>query len=500
LEQSFGPIDTIDLRSLPADALVANDRQAPAVHSAVQRVRECDVAIVATPIYQGAYSGLLKLFLDVLPQDALQGKIVLPIAVGGGSAHFLALDYAIKPVLAALGASIVLPGIFAHESQVVRTSDGGVLPDSLTAERIRQAAHAIPGLVAHLRPALRKSVAPTAKATTSPDLLRRRIAASLCGAWLIGQVPRAKAKSTDETVVRIGYQKYGTLTLLKARGTLDTRLRSVGLTGQWTEFPAGPQLLEALNVGSIDFGTTGEAPPIFAQAAGADLVYVAHQPPAPSAEALVVQKDSPIKSIEDLRGKRVAFNKGSNVHYFLVRALAHAGVRYSDIQTVFLTPADARAAFERGAVDAWAIWDPFLAAAEVQLGARQLADGTGLVSNHQFFLAERRFTERHADVVAGICAELSGLDQWAGSHAQSVVALLTPQLGLPEAVVEKAAGRLTYGIRVIDATVAAEQQRIADTFTELHLIPRPIRIADALPSDAVLRALTARDGTKPATG
>ncbi|MBX9869328.1 MAG: aliphatic sulfonate ABC transporter substrate-binding protein, partial [Burkholderiaceae bacterium] len=185
---------------------------------------------------------------------------------------------------------------------------------------------------------------------------------------------------TSTKILRIGFQKYGTLTLLKGAGTLDKRLAALGVEVKWNEFPAGPQLLEGLNVGSIDFGTTGEAPPIFAQAAGADLVYVGNEPPAPGGEAIVIPKDSPLKSVAELKGKKVALNKGSNVHYLLVKALEKAGVAYADIQPVFLPPADARAAFERGSVDAWAIWDPFLAAAEKQLGAKILTTGKDLVS------------------------------------------------------------------------------------------------------------------------
>src|ERR1700733_5153773 len=200
--------------------------------------------------------------------------------------------------------------------------------------------------------------------------------------------PFALAQNADN-VLRIGYQKYGTLVLLKARGSLEKRLGPRHVEGKWAEFPAGPQLLEGLNVGSIDFGTVGEAPPIFAQAAGADLVYVGNEPPASTGEAILVPKNSPIKSVAELKGKRVALNKGSNVHFLLVKLLEKAGVRYTDIDAVFLTPADARAAFERGSVDAWAIWEPFLAAAQTQTGARILANGNGVVSNHQFFLAFR---------------------------------------------------------------------------------------------------------------
>ena len=164
----------------------------------------------------------------------------------------------------------------------------------------------------------------------------------------------------QDKVVRIGFQKYGKLVLLKSKGTLEDKLTAAGYRVVWTEFPSGPPLLEALNVGAIDFGNAGEAPPIFAQAAGAPLQYVAYEPPAPRGEAILVPKDSKLNSVADLRGKKVALNKGSNVHYLLVKALEKAGIKYSEIEPVFLAPADARAAFESGAVDAWVIWDPYL--------------------------------------------------------------------------------------------------------------------------------------------
>ena len=286
-------------------------------------------------------------------------------------------------------------------------------------------------------------------------------------------------ESSADSVLRIGYQKYGTLVLLKARGSLEKRLAPLHIEVQWTEFPAGPQLLEGLNVGSIDFGTVGEAPPIFAQAAGADLVYVANEPPASAGEAILVPKNSPIKSVADLKGKKVALNKGSNVHFLLVKLLEKAGVRYSDIDTVFLTPADARAAFERGSVDAWVIWEPFFAAAQRQTGARILADGNGVVSNHQFFLAARSYAKKRADVVAIIIEELAKVDEWARKNTKEAAAVLQPQIGLDQPTLELALSRGGYGVTPVNDAVMAEQQKIADAFYELKLIPKHINVLDA---------------------
>jgi sulfonate transport system substrate-binding protein len=305
----------------------------------------------------------------------------------------------------------------------------------------------------------------------------RRHAMAIMGAAVLATALPVRAQATRE--VRIGYQKYGTLTLLKGRGTLEKRLFDKGVTVKWTEFPAGPVLLEGLNVGSIDFGTVGEAPPIFAQAAGANLVYVGYEPPSPKSEAIVVPKGSTLRSVADLKGKKVALNKGSNVHYLLVKALEKAGVAYKDIQPVFLPPADARAAFERGAVDAWAIWDPFLAAAEHQLGARVLADGSGLVSNHQFYLAARPYAEKNADIVAIVLEEVAKVDEWGQQHLSEVAGILARQTGLEPAVLEKAAARYSYGVKPVSPAVIAEQQKIADAFTSLKLIPNPIVVKDA---------------------
>src|SRR3984957_20278568 len=242
----------------------------------------------------------------------------------------------------------------------------------------------------------------------------------------------------QDRVVHIGFQKYGKLVLLKSKGSLEPKLKALGYSVTWIEFPSGPPLLEAINVGAVDFGNTGESPPIFAQAAGAPIRYVAYKPPAPRGEAILIPKDSPLQSVADLRGKKVALNKGSNVHYFLVKALERAGVKYSDITPVFLAPADARAAFERGSVDAWAIWDPFQASAEVTIGARTLADGTDTVPNNQFYLARKAFTDTNPAIVDAVVDAVTDTDRWAEGNAAAVAAQLSAGIGIPAPVLEVA--------------------------------------------------------------
>lgn len=305
------------------------------------------------------------------------------------------------------------------------------------------------------------------------------VRAALIAAFAVIAATSAKA---DDKVVRIGFQKYGKLVLLKSKGTLEGKLKAIGYSVEWKEFPAGPQMLEALNVGAIDFGNTGETPPIFAQAAGAPLAYVAYEPPAPKGEAILVPQDSPIKSVADLKGKKVALNKGSNVHYLLVKALEKAGVKYSEIEPVFLAPADARAAFERGAVQAWVIWDPFQAAAEGAIKARELANAEGLVPNYQFYLASRKAIDERGKALDIVLEQLREVDDWAKSDIKAVAAQLSPSIGIPADILEVALKRQSYGIKPVDAAVIADQQKLADVFHGLGLLPKPIKVSDAVRS------------------
>lgn len=295
-------------------------------------------------------------------------------------------------------------------------------------------------------------------------------------AGIAGTPAQAQTGDASAKELRIGFQKYGTLALLRAKGSLEPRLAKEGVSVKWAEFPGGPQLLEALNVGSVDFGNTGETPPVFAQAAGADLLYVAYEPPAPAGEAILVAKNSSIKSVAELKGKKVALNKGSNVHYLLVRALENAGLSWNDIQHVYLAPADGRAAFQSGSVDAWVIWDPFLAAAEKQLEARALKDGSGLVDNHQFYLARRPYASANQKVLNILLDEIRGIGDWSKKSPEEVAKQVAPVLGLPEDIALVAVKRQGYDVKPITPAVVSAQQKIADAFFNLKLIPKQLDI------------------------
>lgn len=256
---------------------------------------------------------------------------------------------------------------------------------------------------------------------------RRRFLTTLGATLASAALPASAWAKFQSDQLRIGYQKAAsTLVLLKASGTLETRLAPVGIKVTWTEFPAGPQLLEGLNVGAIDFGYEGEAPPVFAQAAGADFVYTAYELPTPHAEGVVVAKASPIRDVAGLMGKKIGLNRGSDVHWFLVALLQKHGLSIGDVQPQFLAPADARAALQSGAIDAWAIWDPFLAAVQAQDGARLIADASGVASHHQFFLSQREFAQKSKDALAIALDELGKTGQWVRANTAAAAAKLAP--------------------------------------------------------------------------
>ncbi|MBI2771009.1 MAG: sulfonate ABC transporter substrate-binding protein [Burkholderiales bacterium] len=305
----------------------------------------------------------------------------------------------------------------------------------------------------------------------------RWLAPLLAAALLI--VPAARAQTKGE--LRIGFQKGASLLVLqKAQGSIEKKVAPLGFGVKWVEFPAGPQLLEGLNVGAVDFGFVGEAPPIFAQAAGAKFYYIGHDPAAPLAEAIVVRKDSPIKSVAELKGKKIALNKGSNVHYLLVRLLEKNGLKLADVTPVYLPPADARAAFESKNVDAWVIWDPYTAAAEKQVGARILADGTGgVANNYQFYLGERGFVEKNPQVIRAVFEDSVEKGKWVKANLRQAAEIIAPLQGLPVEVTEASLRRYEFNVQPLTDAVIAQQQQIADTFTALKLIPKAIPVKEA---------------------
>jgi sulfonate transport system substrate-binding protein len=281
--------------------------------------------------------------------------------------------------------------------------------------------------------------------------------------------------------IRIGYQKYGTLFLLKLRGGLETRLAPLGVGVKWSEFPFGPPMLEALNADKLDYASTGETPPVFAQAAKASkLVYVGHEQPSPQSEAILIPEHSAISNIGELKDKKVAVAKGSNAHFLLISALAAAGLSLKDIQLVSLPPADVRAAFERGAIDAWAIWDFYRAAAEFQLHAKVLSDGQSLVQNYEIYTSRKTFAEQYPELLKIVLEEVNKEDAHIRDDPQAAAEQLSKQIGVAQELLLTSIKRRVYGASAVTSELLANQQKIADTLFSIGLIPQSLRIEDAV--------------------
>jgi sulfonate transport system substrate-binding protein len=290
---------------------------------------------------------------------------------------------------------------------------------------------------------------------------------------------RRHVAAAQRGVLRIGYQKASvTLVLARNRGVFEQKLNPLGYDVDWAEFTSGPPLLEALNAGAVNFGFTGEPPMIFAQAAGAPIVYVAATHPSPRAVAILKPAASHLHSVHDLAGKKVAVAKGSSAHYLLVAALAKARVSYQQVTKVFLQPPNARAAFSSGDVDAWSIWDPYYAGAQAA-GAQVLTDGTGLMPNRSFYSSTRDFSKSHPDALRAAIDVINTEEAWEAQHIAATAADIALQIGLPSPVLKTWFDRQKYGVIRLTPDIFVGQQKIADAFFQLGLIPDRINVSNA---------------------
>jgi aliphatic sulfonates family ABC transporter substrate-binding protein len=280
---------------------------------------------------------------------------------------------------------------------------------------------------------------------------------------------------------RIGYQKNGVLFVARERGGADAALKAAGAGRvSWSEFASGPPLLEALAASAIDFGSTGDSPPIFAQAAGADLVYAAAVPLSGAAAAILVKGDSPLRTAADLRGKRVAFAQGSSAQNLLTSALAAEGMTLADIRPLNLGPADGGAALSRGDADAWVIWDPYYALSELGQKTRALVSGEVGPRSYQFYLASRAFAEGQPAVLSAMLNHLRAEGAWAKAHPAEVAAIMSKATGVETAVQQRVAMRQDYAIGPVTPAIVTDQQALADRLVAEGLAPKRVDIAAAV--------------------
>src|SRR5258708_7077542 len=288
--------------------------------------------------------------------------------------------------------------------------------------------------------------------------------------------PQARAQASVKEI-RIGYHKNGVLVIARQHATLENHFAPQGIDGTWIEFSSGPPMMEAMNVGSVDYGAAGDSPPIFAQSAGAAIVYAAGQP-ITNGQGILVAHHSPIRTIADLKGKRVGFTKGSSAHNVVVQTLEKANLTYADITPVYLTPPDAGPAFANGSIDAWSIWDPYFAIGEIKQNGRILVDAAEITKTNSFYIANRDFAKSHGPILQQIIDVTSSTAQWAETHRDEVAKSLSAVTNIPLDIQTVAANRSSFAVGPITEDIIATQQGVADRFFKLGLVPKQIAILD----------------------
>jgi sulfonate transport system substrate-binding protein len=293
-------------------------------------------------------------------------------------------------------------------------------------------------------------------------------------------LPQAKAARAAVTL-RIGWQKFGVLALAKQTGALEKRFASKGVTIEWSEFNSGPPLLEALGANALDFGPTGDVPPLFAQAAGGNLLYVGTYRPPAAFHGILVHKDSPIQKLEDLKGKKIAYKRGSSAHNFAFKALATVGLTPDDVENVDLPPPDAAAAFKNGSIDAWAIWDPFFAVAESDPQARLLVTSEGIVDAWGYFLGNGDFVAANPEIVVELIDELAKVGVAAQADLEGTAKALSVLTGVKEEITKVTltrAGSDLGKVGTVTDDAVKYQQALADDFFKLGVLPKQLAIND----------------------
>jgi sulfonate transport system substrate-binding protein len=276
--------------------------------------------------------------------------------------------------------------------------------------------------------------------------------------------------------LNVGDQKGGTESLLRAAGALDDLPYQVS----FSTFTSGPPQIEAATAGKIDFAITGNSPPIFGAASNANIKVVAAYDGGGLGDQVLVHADSPIQSIADLRGKRVAVGKGSSAHGHILGQLQKAGLTPADVTLVFLQPADALSAFTKREADAWAIWDPYTAQAEQQLPVRSIGQARGVTNGYWFGIASDAALAdpKRNTALSDLLVRFEKAARWAKDNPQQWAESYAAAVGLDLKVAAVAQGRSLRLPTELDDDVVASEQKLADLFAESEQIPSAPKLAD----------------------
>ncbi|HEX7873237.1 MAG TPA: ABC transporter substrate-binding protein [Sphingobium sp.] len=283
---------------------------------------------------------------------------------------------------------------------------------------------------------------------------------------------RAGSGRDGAQTLTVGDQRGGVQSLLQAAGELD----DVPYHIEWALFPAASPLLEALGSGAVDIGSIGGSPFAFAYAGGAKIkaVFAARSPTGrgSAASAIVVLAKSPLRSVADLRGKRIATVRGSAGQDLALQLLDHHGLKASDVKWVYLNNGEAKAALGTGDVDAWSTWGSYVGLALLKDGDRALGDARELPAQAGFYAASDKAIATKRAQLTDFVARIARARTWALTHRDSYAAILAKETGIPVDVARFTVEGQMLAATLLDDTVANEQRAIFERYVKAGIIPK----------------------------
>ena len=278
--------------------------------------------------------------------------------------------------------------------------------------------------------------------------------------------------------VTIGYQKGDPIDVSRARGVLAQKMDELGYKVVFKEFADGTAEMQALASGSINYARTGDTPPVISAASGTKVAYIAAGASRADGSGILVAKDSKIKSINDLKGKKVAYTQSTSSQFLLTQALAKQGLSIDDVAGKKMKQADAAIAFAKGNIDAWVTWDPYTAQGQVAQKAKMLQNGIGLSNNRDFILSTQSYAKKHEAVNKYLVRYLTEDMTWANDNPTDLSKMLKDALGMKQAVIKKMVARRDWTLTPMTPAITKEEQTIADVFFNDGVLNKQINVAD----------------------
>lgn len=326
-----------------------------------------------------------------------------------------------------------------------------------------------------------------AKTTNTPT--NASSAASSSSTAAQSSTPAAAPK--EKVIVNIGIQgKTGVLNYAREKGYFEKAFAAIGSEVKWNEFASGPPHFEAIAAGRLDFGATGGTPLISGQVGGVDFKGIAVTSDGRKGNMIVIPKNSPIKDLKDLKGKKIAVAKGSSAYNFLYMALDKAGIKGDEVKVIQLQPDDARPAFDSGAIDAWSIWEPYATTAVYQTGAKILVTGENLnINAPSFLIARTKFAQEHSDLTVLFLKTYEEARKYYVEHQDEIANELSKSQKLDKAIIVDVLKNTFPILSSITPEFAKAHQEQADFLLSVGAINKKLDTSQVLESKFVNQAL-----------